>query len=144
MHIGHILNLKGRNVITLSPQATVSEAAELLAEQNVGITVIAGDDGAIQGVISERDIARGIVRFGAELLGMSVKDVMTTEVITCPQDTSVGDILLLMTTHEIRHIPIVDDDGLVGVISMRDVVDTRLGELETENESLRQLLTDAA
>lgn len=144
MHIGHILNLKGRNVITLSPQATISEAAELLAEQNVGITVIAGDDGAIQGVISERDIARGIVRFGAELLGMSVKDVMTTEVITCPQDTSVGDILLLMTTHEIRHIPIVDDDGLAGVISMRDVVDTRLGELETENESLRQLLTDAA
>ncbi len=75
---------------------------------------------------------------------MSVKDVMTTNVVMCPKETSVSDILLLMTTQEIRHIPILDDDGLAGVISMRDVVDSRLGELESENESLRQLLTDAA
>ncbi len=144
MYIGQILDLKGRKVITLSPQATVSEAAELLATHNAGITVITGEDGAIQGVISERDIARGVVRFGSELLAMLVKDVMTTNVVMCPKETSVSDILLLMTTHEIRHIPILDDDGLAGVISMRDVVDCRLGELESENESLRQLLTDAA
>jgi CBS domain-containing protein len=144
MHIGHILNVKGHDVITLSRDANVADAAALLTRENIGIGVIARDDGTIDGLISERDIVHGIVRFGAALLDMPARDLMTREVLTCSPDTRVGDVLLMMSSNEIRHIPIVEDGRPVGMISMRDVVDTRLGELEAENESLRMLLSDAA
>ncbi len=144
MHIGHILNLKGWHVITLAPGSTISDAAALLAKENIGVAVIVDDDTAILGVISERDIVRGVTRHGAQILDMPVEKLMSTDIITCAPETSVGDVLQLMASNEIRHIPIVQDKKIVGVVSMRDVVDTRLGELETENESLRQLLSDAA
>ncbi len=144
MHIGHILNLKGWHVITLAPGSTISDAAALLANENIGIAVIVDDDTAIQGVISERDIIHGVTRHGAGLLDMPVEELMSTEIITCAPETSVRDVLQLMAINEFRHIPIVKDDKVVGVVSMRDVVDTRLGEIEAENESLRRLLTDAA
>lgn len=144
MHIGHILNLKGWHVITLAPGSTISDAAALLAKENIGIAIIVDDDTAILGVISERDIVRGVTQHGAEILDMQVEELMSTDIITCAPETSVRDVLQLMASNEIRHIPIMTDDKIVGVVSMRDVVDTRLGELETENESLRQLLTDAA
>lgn len=144
MHIGHILNLKGWHVITLAPGAKISDAAALLATENIGIAVIVDDDSAIQGVISERDIVRGVTRHGAELLNMPVEALMSTEIITCTPETSVRDVLQLMAANEFRHVPIMKDEKVAGVVSMRDVVDTRLGELETENESLRQLLIDAA
>ncbi len=144
MHIGHILNLKGWHVITLAPGSTISDAAALLAKENIGIAVIVDNDTAILGVISERDIVRGFTRHGARILDMPVEELMSTDIITCAPETSVGDVLQLMASNEIRHIPIVQDEKIVGVVSMRDVVDTRLGELETENESLRQLLSDAA
>ena len=144
MHIGHILNLKGWHVITLAPGSTISDAAALLAKENIGIAIIIDDDTAILGLISERDIVRGVTRHGAQVLDRPVEELMTTEIVTCGPETSVRDVLQLMASHEFRHLPIVTDDKIVGVVSMRDVVDTRLGELETENESLRQLLTDAA
>ena len=144
MHIGHILNLKGWHVITLAPGSTISDAAALLAKENIGVAVIVDNDTAILGVISERDIVRGVTRHGAQILDMPVEELMSTEIITCAPETSVGDVLQLMASNEIRHIPIMQDEKIVGVVSMRDVVDTRLGELETENESLRQLLSDAA
>ncbi len=144
MHIGHILNLKGWHVITLAPGSTISDAAALLAKENIGIALIVDDDTAILGVISERDIVRGVTQHGAGILDMAVEELMSSEIITCAPETSVRDVLQLMASNEIRHIPIVTDDKIVGVVSMRDVVDTRLGELETENESLRQLLSDAA
>jgi CBS domain-containing protein len=144
MHIGHILNLKGWHVITLAPRSKIADAAALLAKENIGIAVIVDNDTAILGVISERDIVRGVTQRGVGILDMQVEELMTTEIVTCAPDTSVRDVLQMMATHEFRHIPIVTDDKVVGVVSMRDVVDTRLGELETENESLRQLLTDAA
>lgn len=144
MHIGHILNLKGWHVITLAPGSKIADAAALLAKENIGIAVIVDNDTAILGVISERDIVRGVTQRGTEILDMPVEELMSTEIVTCEPDTSVRDVLQMMATHEFRHIPIVTDDKVVGVVSMRDVVDTRLGELEIENESLRQLLTDAA
>ena len=144
MHIGHILNLKGWHVITLAPGSTILDAAALLAEKNIGIAVIVDDDSAILGLVSERDIVRGVTRRGPEILDKPVEEVMTTEIVTCAPETSVRDVLQLMSSHEFRHIPIVKDDKIVGVVSMRDVVDTRLGELETENKSLRQMLDDAA
>ena len=144
MHIGHILNLKGWHVITLAPRSTILDAAALLAKENIGIAIIVDNDTAILGVISERDIVRGATRHGARILDMPVEELMSTEIITCAPETSVGDVLQLMASNEIRHIPIMQDEKIVGVVSMRDVVDTRLGELETENESLRQLLSDAA
>ncbi len=144
MHIGHILNLKGWHVITLAPGSTISDAAALLTNENIGIAVIVDDDTAIQGVISERDIVCGVTRHGAGILDMPVEELMSTEIITCAPETSVRDMLQLMATNEFRHIPIVKDDKVVGVVSMRDVANTRLGQIEAENECLRQLLTDAA
>lgn len=144
MHIGHILNLKGWHVITLAPGSKIADAAALLVKENIGIAVIVDNDTAILGVISERDIVRGVTQRGTGILDMPVEELMSTEIVTCEPDTSVRDVLQMMATHEFRHIPIVTDDKVVGVVSMRDVVDTRLGELEIENESLRQLLTDAA
>lgn len=143
MHIGHILNLKGWSVISLAPGSKVSDAAALLAKENIGIAVVKESDGALKGVISERDIIRGISLHGVDLLNMPIDELMSTEVLTVSPDISVRDVLQIMAANEFRHLPITEDDEVVGVISMRDVVDTRLGELETENENLRQLLTEA-
>lgn len=143
MHIGHILNLKGWSVISLAPGSKVSDAAALLAKENIGIAVVKESDGALKGVISERDIIRGISLHGVDLLNMPIDELMSTEVLTVSPDISVRDVLQIMAANEFRHLPITEDDEVVGVISMRDVVDTRLAELETENDNLRQLLTEA-
>ncbi len=144
MKISQILNIKGWTVTTLPPGSKISDAASILADRNIGIAVIADDDRVVHGVISERDITRGLAHHGVAVIDMATDDLMTSEVITCSPETTVRDVLQLMATYDIRHLPVTQDEKLVGVISIRDVVDTRLGELETENESLRQLLTEAA
>jgi CBS domain-containing protein len=139
--IEHILRRKGSDVVTVTAQDPVTAAVAVLGEHNVGALVVAGDDGAIVGILSERDVVRALARDGAAVLDRAVGDLMTTEVTTCGLLTTANDVMSTMTERRIRHIPVVADDRLVGIVSIGDVVKTRIDELETERETLHDYLS---
>ena len=99
------------------------------------------DAGGLTGIISERDIVRGLARHGAGLGDMTVGELMTRDVITCAPDNSVEDVMKLMTEHRIRHLPVVGDGGLLGVVSILDIVQSRLSEVETDYDVLREFMS---
>lgn len=136
MLIGTILRSKGTDVATVRPGATVSELLAVLAERNIGAVVVTDDTGAIAGIVSERDVVRRLHERGAEVLGAPVSTIMTTEVRTCTPDTRVGDLRETMTTHRIRHVPVVSGGRLAGIVSIGDVVKSTIEELETEKAHL--------
>ncbi|GGB61492.1 histidine kinase [Tistrella bauzanensis] len=137
MLVEHILRRKGRRLATVDPQATIARALEILAHDNIGaLPVVEGD--TIIGMISERDVARGLVDRGASLLDTPVSGVMSTRITTCRPDTNIDDLMTMMTERRIRHVPVLDDDGsLAGMVSIGDAVKSRLDELETEAQALR-------
>ncbi len=137
MYVAQILKAKAEGIVSLAPQASVPEAAEALASRRIGSIVITDSDGALIGILSERDLARGIHGHGPELMHLTAADLMTREVITCQPDSTVAEIVELMNKHAIRHLPVLEEGRLIGVISMRDVVNNRLLELEAENETIR-------
>jgi CBS domain-containing protein len=139
--IEHILRRKGSDVITVSAQDPVTTAVAVLGEHNLGALVVAGDDGAIVGILSERDVVRALARDGAAVLQRAVGDLMTTEVTTCGLLMTADDLMSIMTERRIRHIPVVADDRLVGIVSIGDVVKTRIDELETERGALHDYLS---
>ncbi|MCG5212534.1 CBS domain-containing protein [Streptosporangium sp. KLBMP 9127] len=136
MLIGTILRGKGTDVATVRPDATVTELLAVLAERNIGAVVVSGDGAVILGIVSERDVVRRLNEHGAEILGAPVSSIMTSEVRTCPPDANVDDLRLTMTTHRIRHVPVVADGRLAGLVSIGDVVKSTIEELETEKASL--------
>ena len=131
-----ILERKGRDVSTISPDATVRAAAEALAAANVGALVVSPDGSALAGIVSERDIVRRLASDGPGLLEQPVSALMQAEVHTCTGADSVDQLMHLMSEHRIRHLPVVADGGLAGIISIGDVVKTRVDELETEKSQL--------
>jgi len=140
--IEHILRRKGSDVVTVSAQDPVTSAVAVLGEHNIGALVVAGDDGAIVGILSERDVVRALARDGATVLQQAVGDLMTTEVTTCGLLMTANDLMSVMTERRIRHIPVVSsEDQLVGIVSIGDVVKTRIDELETERETLHDYLS---
>jgi CBS domain-containing protein len=135
MRISEILNIKGDDVVTISPDATVAELVDLLGKYNIGAVVVSTGDRVVAGIVSERDIVRGLG--GAEdVLGKTVGDIMTANVRTAGPKESVDDLMKLMTEHRIRHVPVVVDDRLHGIVSIGDVVKQRIGELEFERQQL--------
>lgn len=136
MHIRHLLRHKGSEVATISGDETVRAALALLAERGIGALVVSGDGRSIDGILSERDIARGLHERGAGLLGEPVSGVMTAEVHSCTPDVSVTDLAQLMTDRRVRHVPVVEAGGMVGIVSIGDVVKARLDELEEERKQL--------
>ena len=136
MHIRHLLRHKGSEVATIAGDETVRAALALLAERGIGALVVSADGRSIDGILSERDIARGLHERGAGLLGEPVSGVMTAEVHSCTPDVSVTDLAQLMTDRRVRHVPVVEDDGMVGIVSIGDVVKARLDELEEERKQL--------
>jgi len=144
MQVKNILHIKGETVVTVRPETAIQELARILAAKGIGVAMVTTVHGAIIGIASERDIAKGVARHGSKITELTVADVMVREVVSCSRENTLGDILLLMSANEIRHLPVVENDRLAGIISMRDVVDCRLSELETENENLKQMLSDAA
>ena len=137
MQIGRVLRHKGHEVATIDGSRSVRDALAVLTERGVGALVVSGDGRRIDGILSERDIARGLHERGAGLLGDPVASVMTAEVHTCPPGARVTDLAQTMTDHRVRHVPVVDDDGiLVGIVSIGDVVKARLDELEEERRQL--------
>ncbi len=138
MQISDVLQHKagGPAVTTVAGGASVADALALLAEHRVGALVVSDDGVRVDGVFSERDVARGLHERGAALLDDPVSSLMTAQVHTCTPATRVLDLARLMTEHRVRHVPVVVGDRLAGIVSIGDVVKARLDELETEREQL--------
>jgi CBS domain-containing protein len=136
MLIVTMLHSKGDFVATVRPTATVRELLDTLAEYRIGAVVVSAD-GGIDGIVSERDIVRHLSAAGGGLLDRPVSSIMTADVVTCRRDTTVEDLMRLMTDRRIRHVPVLDDEGaLVGIVSIGDVVKNRISELESERDDL--------
>jgi CBS domain-containing protein len=136
MRISEILRRKGGEVATIEPEAKVRRLLELLAEHNIGAVVVSTDGSAIEGIVSERDVVRRLHERGAGLLDDPVSSIMTATVRTCKPSDNVEDLRATMTEHRIRHVPVVRDEELVGIVSIGDVVKSAISELETEREQL--------
>lgn len=136
MRINQVLAAKAiKDVVTVSPEATVRELLSLLAQHNVGALVVSGDGRQLEGIVSERDVVRSLVD-DEQLLDAKVSDIMTTDVHTCSGEHPVNDLMQIMTERRIRHVPVMDGDEMVGIISIGDVVKTRMQELEFERDQL--------
>ncbi len=131
---------KAHRIITIRPETTVPEAARILKEEHIGALMIMGDDGTLVGIMSERDIVRAIPEHGADLFSLSVEQLMTRSVVTCGPDARVHQIMEKMTAGHFRHMPVLEDGNLIGMISIGDVVKTRLDELETEGAHMRNFI----
>lgn len=139
MLIEHILHRKGREVATIAADATVADAVALLGERNIGALVVTDGD-RIAGILSERDVVRALAG-RAGVLDQVVSDLMTTDVTTCGPRATVDELMRLMTDRRVRHIPVVDEGALVGIVSIGDVVKSRIDELQTETETLHDYLS---
>ena len=137
MHISDILNTKGTEVIATGPAETVAATARLLNYQRIGAVLVRDAKDNVIGVISERDIIRGIAVNGARALDMEVRELMTREVISCKPTDTISEVMRVMTTRRFRHLPVMEDGALKGMISIGDVVKYRLDETELETRVLR-------
>jgi len=138
--INDVLRGKGNQVVTISPEATVTELLALLAEHNIGAVVVSTDGSAVNGIVSERDIVR-LWNGTPDAGDVRVSAIMTAEVATCAPDEPIDDLMRLMTDRRIRHVPVVVDGALAGLVSIGDVVKSRIGELEFEREQLSNYIT---
>lgn len=140
MQVDTILKSKGGAVHTLADNAPVADAVTLLNRHNIGAVVVLTASGAVSGILSERDLIRRLGENPATLLNTPVSACMTTKVITCARDTPVASLMEQMTRHRIRHIPIIEDGALVGIVSIGDVVKGKIEEAEQEASALREYI----
>lgn len=143
MDVAAILKEKGTKVITAYPDATVAQIVSTLSRERVGVVVICEKDGGLAGIVSERDVVRGLAERGQTLLSGPVAGLMTTDVSTCSPNDKLDEIMATMTAQRIRHIPVMESETLCGIISIGDVVKHRLDEIESEADALRQYVTSA-
>lgn len=136
MLVSDILRGKGDFVATVSPGTTVRELLDRLAEHNVGACVVSDDGRTVAGIVSERDVVRAVPQRDKGLLDAPVTEIMTRDVMTVSPEEKVDRLMQLMTQHRIRHVPVLVDGALAGIVSIGDVVKSRMGELEQERESL--------
>lgn len=137
MLVKHILHQKGRDVVTVPSNATLSEATRMLAGRRIGALVVRDEDRPVVGILSERDIIRALADHSVNALGQNVAKYMTRQVTTCREGDTVEELMELMTRKRFRHVPVVESGGLAGIISIGDVVKSRIAETELEAESLR-------
>ncbi len=140
MNVAAILKLKGREVITTTPDTSLLEIARLLGTQKIGCIVVTEADGKVVGIVSERDIVREIARAGAEVLDEPVDAFMTKAVISCRESDTMDRLMGEMTAHRFRHMPVVDRGRLVGLVSIGDVVRMRIAEAELEAAAMREYI----
>jgi CBS domain-containing protein len=136
MNVTHLLSIKGREVTTISPQRSVRDALDVLREHGIGALVVRGATAPFDGILSERDIVRALAADGAAALDHTVDELMTREVNVCEESTSLASLMTLMTEKRIRHVPVVRDGQLTGLVSIGDVVKARVDELERERREL--------
>jgi len=136
MLIVTVLRTKGDAVVTVSPDSSVRDLLETLAQHRIGAVVVSAGDG-IAGIVSERDVVRHLRASGASILDRPVARIMTTDVVTCRRETAVDELMATMTDRRIRHVPVVDERGaVVGIVSIGDLVKSRISELEGERDDL--------
>ncbi len=137
MNVAAILSAKGRSVVTVRPSATLEEVAGKLAAKRIGAIVVVGSSGRIDGIVSERDIIRVIAERGASCLSEAVTSTMTKTVQTCDVADTLDELMAKMTAGRFRHLPVVEDGQLVGIVSIGDVVKHHIAEVEMEASALR-------
>lgn len=140
MLIAEILRSKGSDVTTVDPATSVAGLLALLAEHNIGAVVVAEDDEVV-GIASERDVVRRLHERGAGLLTAPVREIMTAAVVTCAPGDTVDSLTVLMTEHRVRHLPVLRDGVLIGIVSIGDVVKSRISQLEAHREQLENYIT---
>ena len=141
MRISDVLRVKGTQVVTVTPDTRVRRLLAVLAEHRIGAVVVSHDGAAVDGIASERDIVRALARWGAAVMSQPVTAIYTAEVHTVTPQTPIEEVMLMMTERRVRHVPVVDDGGLHGIVSIGDVVKIRIGELETERTALSDYIT---
>jgi CBS domain-containing protein len=143
VNISDILRFKGADVITITPTESVTSLLAQLAEHDVGalLVVDTGDQSRVIGVVSERDVVRSIAERGAPLLEASVEEIMTAMVVSCSSHDSVDSVAGTMTDRRVRHLPVIDDGRLVGIVSIGDVVSSRIRQLEKDRGQLEHYIS---
>ncbi|MEP9368916.1 CBS domain-containing protein [Xanthobacter sp. VNH20] len=143
MTVGIILQRKTSSLVTISPEASLTEAVQSLSQHRIGAVVATGPDGRLEGILSERDVVRILGERGPDVLSEPVSSVMTRAVVTCTADETVPAIMERMTRGRFRHVPVVSGNKLVGIISIGDVVKYRVEEMERESAELRDYIMTA-
>jgi CBS domain-containing protein len=143
MTVALILASKGRDVATTQPHRTLQEIATVLAEKGIGAVIVTGGDGEVLGILSERDIVRAVGRHGADVLQDSVSKHMTSKVVTTTMDEAIDNVMEIMTAGRFRHVPVIHNGRLAGVVSIGDVVKHRLALMESEHRALRDYIATA-
>jgi len=137
MKVDTILKTKGARVTVVPRHATLGAVAQRLAEERIGAVVVSNDGATVDGIVSERDIIRVLARDGATALDRPLGETMTRNVVACSRDDSVKQLMAVMTRHRVRHLPVLEDGQLVGIVSIGDLVKSRLDEVELETNVLR-------
>ena len=140
MRIADVLRTKGGAVATIQPDATVAELIAGLAEHNIGAMVVLASSG-LEGIVSERDVVRQLHKQGPEVLDSPVSKIMTSVIATCAKADTIDAISALMTEKRVRHVPVLDNGKLIGIVSIGDVVKNRIDELEAEHAQLQSYIT---
>ncbi len=143
MYVRNVLQFKGHEIISVSPDNSLLEVAKTLRENKIGAVLVCEDAGRMCGVLSERDIIIAIAKHGSNILGGKVSDFMTEGVYTCSLDDDMKKVMEQMTRRRVRHLPVVDEGNVIGMISIGDVVKQRMAETEAEAEALKSYITTA-
>jgi CBS domain-containing protein len=143
MTVAQILKGKGRNVITASIDESVAAIVKTLAEKRIGAVILTKPDGALAGIISERDIIRALAENGSKALDLKAREIMTAKVHTCTPEDSEGELMAMMTVNRIRHLPVMESRKLAGMISIGDVVKFRMEAIEREAEEMKSYIATA-
>ncbi|HMJ77715.1 MAG TPA: CBS domain-containing protein [Iamia sp.] len=141
MHVEGLLRNKGDDVATVAPSATVGVVVAALAEHKVGALVVSEDGQRVDGIVSERDVVRALAEHGGDALDREVATIMTTKVVTCDLSTTVDELSTLMTEGRYRHVPVVVDGALAGIVSIGDVVKSHIKDLEDEKQTLHEYIS---
>ena len=140
MQVSVLLQTKGTDVVSVSPDATAAQVAEVLTEHRIGAVVVARDDAVLLGILSERDIVAALAARGSEALADPASALMSTQVVTCQPDTTVDELMSTMTERRIRHVPVVVDDDVAGLVSIGDVVKHHIATLEHETQAMHDYI----
>jgi CBS domain-containing protein len=143
MTVKAILSAKGTEVLTIEPTTNLAAAAKLLAEQKIGALVVIGPDRRVVGIVSERDIVQELAAHGAAALDLALTDVMTRKVTTCSASDTISSVMERMTAGKFRHLPVIEQGRLAGLVSIGDVVKYRLQQMEQEQSALRDYIQTA-
>ena len=144
MNVQTILRNKGRSVVTIHPDGSIERAISVLGLRGIGALVVSDDGDSVLGILSERDLVAALGRYGDELLRLKVSEVMSCPVVTCDPGDSVAELMAEMTNRRVRHFPVVENGRLCGIVSIGDLVKSRLDEIEYEAHSLRSFIAGAA